>query len=115
LPPHGFTCTVQHLQACVGGTFQMTFHNFSTGHAHSFGGEYLELVPHQRIRYAERFDDPGLPGELQVCVELTPVSVGTDLRVTQSGIPDAIPLAMCVLGWQASLTQLACLVEPDLT
>jgi len=114
LPPHGFTCTVKHLDARVGGTFQMGFRNFSTGHAHAFGGEYLELTPHRRIRYTDRFDDPNLPGELQVCVDLLAVSAGTDLRIRQSGIPEAIPLEMCVLGWQESLAQLACLVEPDL-
>ncbi len=113
LPPHGFTCTVEHLDARVGGTFRMTFHQFSSGHAHSFGGEYLELIAHQRIRYTDRFDDPQLPGEIQVCVDLSPVTSGTDLRVSQSGIPQAIPLEMCVLGWQESLAQLAVLVEAE--
>lgn len=111
LPPHGYTCTVQRLDARVGGTFQMSFHQFATAHTHSFGGEYLELSPHQRIRYTDRFDDPSLPGELQVCVDLTPVAGGTDLRIQQSGIPEMIPLEMCMLGWQESLAQLACLVE----
>lgn len=114
LPPHGFTCTIEHLDARVGGTFQMGFRNFTTGQAHTFGGEYLELSPHRLIRYTDRFDDPNLPGELQVRVDLIAVSAGTDLRITQSGIPDAIPLEMCVLGWQESLAQLTALVEPDL-
>lgn len=114
LPPHGFTCEVHHLEARVGGTFRMSFHNFSTGHGHSFGGEYLELVPHQRLCYTDRFEDPGLPGELRVTVVLTAVSCGTELRIEQEGIPEAIPLEMCYLGWQESLTQLAALVEPDI-
>ena len=114
LPPHGFTCTVHHLEAQVGGTFRMSFHNFSGGGGHSFGGEYLELVPDQRLRYTDRFDDPNLPGTLEVSVSLQPVSCGTELSVTQSGIPDAIPLEMCYLGWQESLLQLAALVEPDI-
>ena len=114
LPPHGFTCTVHHLEARVGGTFRMSFRNFSTGNGHSFGGEYLELVPHQRIRYTDRFDDPNLPGTLQVSVVLTPVSCGTELAVVQDGIPELIPLEMCYLGWQESLLQLATLVEPDI-
>jgi uncharacterized protein YndB with AHSA1/START domain len=92
LPPYGFTCTVHHLDARVGGTFRMSFHNFSSGHSHSFGGEYLELVPHQRLRYTDRFDDPGLPGTIEVEVELTPVSCGTSMRIRQSGIPALIPL-----------------------
>ncbi len=111
LPPFGFTCTVQHFDPRVDGTFQMSFHEFSSGHAHSFGGRYLELVPHRLIRYTDHFDDPQLPGELQVKVELEAVSVGTDLRVTQSGIPEVMPLEMCHLGWQESLLQLAHLVE----
>lgn len=114
LPPFGFTCTVHHLQATVGGTFRMSFHNFGAGQGHSFGGEYLELVPHQRLRYTDRFDDPNLPGEMAVEVVLTPVLCGTELKVVQSGIPEAIPLEMCYLGWQESLTQLAWLVEPDI-
>ena len=114
LPPHGFTCTVHHLDARVGGTFRMSFHNFSTGNGHSFGGEYVELVPNERIRYTDRFEDPNLPGMLEVTVSLTPVLCGTELRITQSGIPDAIPLEMCYLGWQESLAQLATLVEPDI-
>jgi len=114
LPPYGFICTVQQMDARVGGGFRMSFHNFGSGQAHSFGGEYLELVPHQRIRYTDRFDDPNLPGELQVTVSLKQVSCGTELSVTQSGIPEVIPLEMCYLGWQESLLQLATLVEPDI-
>ena len=114
LPPYGFTCTVHHLEAKVGGSFRMSFRNFSTGNGHSFGGEYLELVPNQRIRYTDRFDDPNLPGTLQVSVVLTPVSCGTELAVVQDGIPELIPLEMCYLGWQESLLQLATLVEPDI-
>jgi uncharacterized protein YndB with AHSA1/START domain len=114
LPPFGFTCTVHHLDAQVGGTFRMSFHNFGTGASHSFGGEYLELVPEQRLVYVDRFDDPTLPGEMRVEVTLTPVVCGTELQVVQSGIPDVIPLEMCYLGWQESLVQLAQLVEPDI-
>ena len=114
LPPFGFTCTVHHLDARVGGTFRMSFHNFSSGNGHAFGGEYLELVPNQRIRYTDKFEDPNLPGLLEVSVSLRPVLVGTELRITQSGIPDAIPLEMCYLGWQESLAQLATLVEPQI-
>ena len=114
LPPYGFTCTVHQFEAKVGGGFRMSFRNFSTGNGHSFGGEYLELVPNQRIRYTDRFDDPNLPGTLQVSVVLTPVSCGTELAVVQDGIPEVIPLEMCYLGWQESLLQLATLVEPDI-
>ena len=114
LPPYGFTCRVAHLEARVGGTFRMSFHKFSTGHVHSFGGEYLELAPHTLIRYTDKFDDPNLPGKMEVTVKLTPVSCGTELDVVQAGIPDAIPLEMCYLGWQESLLQLANLVEPDI-
>lgn len=114
LPPYGFTCTVHHLEARVGGTFRMSFHNFSSGDSHSFGGEYLELVPNERVRYTDRFEDPNLPGLLEVTVTLTPVLCGTELAVTQTGIPAAIPLEMCYLGWQESLAQLATLVEPDI-
>jgi uncharacterized protein YndB with AHSA1/START domain len=114
LPPHGFTCTVHHLDAVVGGTFRMSFRNFTTGHAHSFGGEYLELVPHRSIRYTDRFEDPNLPGLLTVTVTLEPVSCGTALSVVQEGIPEAIPLEMCYLGWQDSLAQFAALVEPEI-
>lgn len=114
LPPYGFTCKVHHMDVRVGGTFKMSFSNFSSGHSHAFGGEYLELVPHQRLRYNDKFDDPNLPGEMQVVVDLKPVLGGTDIRISQSGIPDVIPLEMCVLGWQESLAQLARLVEPDI-
>lgn len=114
LPPFGFTCTVQHMDVRVGGSFRMSFHNFSTGNGHSFGGKYLELVPHERISYTDQFDDPNLPGELVVTVALKPVVCGTELHITQSGIPEAIPLEMCYLGWQESLVQLAHLVEPDI-
>lgn len=114
LPPHGFTCQVQQLEARAGGAFHMSFHNFGTGHGHSFAGEYLELVPDELIRYTDRFDDPNLPGVLEVTVRLKPVSCGTELSITQAGIPQAIPLEMCYLGWQESLAQLVDLVEPDI-
>jgi uncharacterized protein YndB with AHSA1/START domain len=113
LPPNGFTCTVHHLEAKVGGTFRMSFTNFSTGNGHSFGGEYLELVPGKTIRYTDKFDDPNLPGVLQVSVTLKAVSCGTDLSIVQEGIPEAIPVEMCYLGWQDSLVNLASLVEPE--
>ncbi len=114
LPPFGFTCTVEQMDARPGGGFRMAFHNFGNGQGHSFGGTYLELVPYQRIRYNDRFDDPNLPGELMVEVSLTEVTCGTELRIVQSGIPEAIPLEMCYLGWQESLLQLANLVEPNI-
>jgi uncharacterized protein YndB with AHSA1/START domain len=114
LPPHGFVCEVQHLEAKVGGAFRMSFTNFSSGHAHSFGGEYLELVPHERIRYTDKFDDPNLPGEIRVTVSLTKVSCGTEVHIVQEGLPEVIPLEMCYLGWQQSLAQLAQLVEPEI-
>ena len=114
LPPYGYTCTVHHLDAKEGGGFRMSFRNFTTGHSHSFGGEYLELVPHERIRYTDRFDDPNLPGMMSVTVALKAVSCGTELSVVQEGIPEVIPLEMCYLGWQESLAQLARLVEPDI-
>ncbi|MDO9433883.1 SRPBCC family protein [Hydrogenophaga sp.] len=114
LPPYGFLCEVHHLDAKVGGTFKMSFRNFSTGHGHSFGGEYLELVPGERIRYTDKFDDANLPGVMSVDVQLKAVSCGTELTVVQSGIPAVIPLEMCYLGWQESLVQLAHLVEPDI-
>lgn len=113
LPPYGFTCTVHHMDVRIGGTFRMSFHNFSSGNAHSFGGEYLELVPATLIRYTDKFEDPNLPGVLEVTVSLKAVSCGCELSITQSGIPDFIPLEMCYLGWQESLAQLATLVEPE--
>lgn len=114
LPPHGFTCTVHHLEPKVGGTFRMTFTNFGSGNGHSFGGEYLELVPDALIRYTDKFDAPNLPGLIQVAVNLKPVSCGTDLSIVQEGIPEAIPVEMCYLGWQESLVALANLVEPEI-
>lgn len=114
LPPHGFTCSVQHLEARVGGTFRMSFTNFTTQQGHTFGGEYLELVPNTLLRYTDKFDDPNLPGILQVTVALTPVLCGTELNIVQEGIPEAIPVEMCYLGWQESLGQLAALVEPEI-
>lgn len=114
LPPYGFTCQVHHLDARVGGTFRMSFRNFGTGGSHAFGGEYLELVPFERIRYSDRFDDPGLPGRMITTVVLEPVSCGTRLVVSQEGIPEVIPVEMCHLGWQDSLAQLARLVEPEI-
>jgi uncharacterized protein YndB with AHSA1/START domain len=114
LPPYGFTCTVHHLEAVVGGTFKMSFRNFSTGNSHAFGGEYLELIPNKLIRYTDKFDDPNLPGVMQVTVKLEPVSCGTDLSVVQENIPEVIPVEMCYLGWQESLAQFATLVEPEI-
>jgi len=114
LPPYGFTCTVHHLEPQVGGTFRMSFHNFTSGNSHSFGGAYLELVPNERIRYTDQFEDPNLPGTLEVTVLLQTVICGTEVNITQAGIPDVIPLEMCYLGWQESLEQLAKLVEPDI-
>lgn len=114
LPPHGFTCTVHALDARVGGTFRMSFTNFSTGNGHAFGGEYLELEPHTRIVYTDRFDDPNLPGEMKVTVTLREVVCGTELNVVQENIPELIPVEMCYLGWQECLIQLAHLVEPDI-
>jgi uncharacterized protein YndB with AHSA1/START domain len=114
LPPYGFTCKVHHMDAKPGGTFRMSFNNFSTGHGHSFGGEYLELVPHELIRYNDKFDDPNLPGSMQVTITLKTVLCGCELSIVQEGIPEAIPLEMCYLGWQECLAQLATLVEPDI-
>jgi len=114
LPPNGFTCTVHQFDAKVGGTFKMSFRNFTTGASHSFGGEYVELVPHERLRYTDKFDDPNLPGLLQVTVTLKKVSVGTELNVVQEGVPDVIPPEACYLGWQDSLRNLAQLVEPEI-
>jgi uncharacterized protein YndB with AHSA1/START domain len=114
LPPYGFTCKVHQLDAMVGGSFRMTFKNFGKGEGHSFGGEYFELVPNRKIRYSDKFDDPNLPGEMQTTISLQQVSCGTELSIVQEGIPEAIPVEMCYLGWQESLAQLALLVEPDI-
>ena len=114
LPPNGFTGTVHHLKATVGGTHQMSFTNFSTGQSHSFGGKYLELVPQERIRYTDQFDDPNLPGDMQVTVTLTKVSVGTEVTIVQDGVPEVIPPEACYLGWQDSLALLAKLVEAEI-
>lgn len=114
IPPYGFTCTVHQMDPRVGGTFKMSFHNFTSGNGHSFGGEYLELIPGERIRYTDKFDDPNLPGTMEVTVNLKPVLCGTELSISQSGIPEVIPLEMCYLGWQESLAQLATLVEPEI-
>ncbi|MFL9894196.1 SRPBCC family protein [Paraburkholderia sp. RL17-381-BIF-C] len=114
LPPYGFTCQVHHMDARVGGTFKMSFRNFGTGNGHSFGGEYLELVPSEKIRYTDRFDDPNLPGQMITTISLRQVSCGTELAVVQEGVPEVIPVEMCYLGWQESLVQLAKLVEPEI-
>ena len=114
LPPNGFTCTVHRFDAKVGGAFKMSFRNFTTGASHSFGGEYIELVPHERVRYTDKFDDPNLPGLIQVTVSLKKVSVGTELDIVQEGVPDVIPPEACYLGWQDSLRNLAQLVEPEI-
>jgi uncharacterized protein YndB with AHSA1/START domain len=114
LPPNGFACTVRHLEAMVGGTFRASFRNFTTGDSHTFGGEYVELIPNERLRYTDRFEDPNMPGDMQVTVMLKKVSVGTELSIVQEGIPDAIPLEACYLGWQDSLQNLAKLVEPEI-
>jgi uncharacterized protein YndB with AHSA1/START domain len=114
LPPNGFTGKVHHMDATVGGTYKMSFTNFTTGHGHSFGGKYVELVPHQRIRYTNRFDDPNLPGEMQATISITPVSCGVELNIVQEGIPAVIPVEACYLGWQQSLTLLAKLVEAEI-
>jgi uncharacterized protein YndB with AHSA1/START domain len=114
LPPHGFTCTVHHMEPRVGGTFRMSFTNLTTQQSHSFGGEYLELVPDELLRYTDRFDDPNLPGVMEVTISLKPVLCGTDLSIVQEGIPDVIPLEMCRLGWQESLALLTLLVEPEI-
>ena len=114
LPPNGFLCTVHQLDARVGGTHRMSFRNFTTGNSHSFGGEYIELVPHARLRYTDKFDDPNLAGQIQVTVTLRKVSLGTELNIVQEGLPDVIPLEACYLGWQQSLQNLAMLVEPEI-
>ncbi len=113
LPPNGFTGKVHHMDAKVGGTYKMSFTNFTSGNGHTFGGEFLELVPNERIRHTDKFDDPGLPGEMQTTVTLKQVSVGTELNIVQEGIPEAIPPEACYLGWQESLTLLALLVEAE--
>jgi uncharacterized protein YndB with AHSA1/START domain len=115
LPPYGFTCKVHHMDAKIGGTFRMSFTNFTTGHSHAFGGEYLELVPHERVRYTDTFDDPNLPGIMDVTVRLKAVSVGTEIDIEQAGIPANIPVEACYLGWQQSLAQLALVVEPNIS
>lgn len=114
LPPHGFTCKVHHLDARVSGSYRMSFTNLTTGNSHSFGGTYLELVPGERIRYTDKFEDANLPDEMQTTVTLRAVSCGTELNVVQEGVPDVIPAEMCYLGWQESLVQLAWLVEPEI-
>ena len=114
LPPYGFTCNVHHFEGRVGGTFRMSFHNFTSGNGHAFGGEFVELKPNELIRYTDKFDDPGLPGVMEVSVSLRPVVCGTELSIAQAGIPEVIPLEMCYLGWQESLAQLATLVEPEI-
>ena len=114
LPPYGFVAEVQQLDARLGGRHHLSFTNFGTGHSHGFGGEYLEFVPGERLRYTDQFDDPGLPGTLQVTVSFKAVSCGTELHIVQEGIPEAIPTEMCYLGWQESLEQLARLVEPEI-
>lgn len=114
LPPHGFTAKVHHLDAKVGGTYRMSFTNFSTGNGHSFGGSYLELLPGERIRHTDKFDDPNLPGEMQVTISLKQVSCGTELNIVQEGIPEVIPPEACYLGWQESLALLALLVEAEI-
>ena len=114
LPPNGFTGKVHHMDAKVGGSYKMSFTNFSTGKSHSFGGEYLELVPHERIRYSDRFDDPNLPGEIQTTITLKKVSCGTELNIVQEEVPEVIPAEACYLGWQESLILLQKLVEPEI-
>jgi len=114
LPPYGFTCRVKHMDAKVGGTYKMSFTNFTTGTGHSFGGTYRELVPFETIRYTDSFDDPSMPGEMQTTVTLKPVSCGTSIDIVQEGLPVVIPTEMCFLGWQESLAQLAQLVEPEI-
>ncbi|NTJ66200.1 SRPBCC family protein [Agrobacterium rhizogenes] len=115
LPPNGFACTVHHLEPSVGGTFKMSFRNFTTGESHSFGGDFRELIPGELVRYTDKFDDPNLPGEMEVTVTLKKVLVGTEVNITQAGVPDVIPPEACYLGWQESLVNLAKLVEPEIT
>jgi len=115
LPPNGFTCTVHHMDPTVGGSYRMSFRNFTTGQSHSFGGQYVELLPNERLRYTDKFEDPNLPGEIRVAVTLKRVSLGTEVNIVQEGLPDVIPVEACYLGWQESLCNLAKLVEPDIT
>jgi uncharacterized protein YndB with AHSA1/START domain len=114
LPPYGFTCQVHHFEARVGGTYKMSFRNFGSGNSHSFGGEYLELVLSERIRYTDHFDDPNLPGQMSATITFRRVSCGTEVSILQEGVPEVIPVEMCYLGWQESLMQLAKLVEPEI-
>ena len=114
LPPNGFLCTVPNMEPKVGGAFRMSFRNFTTGHSHAFGGTFLELVRGETVRYTDTFEDPNLPGEMEVTVTLTKVSVGTEVHITQAGVPDLIPAEACYLGWQESLRNLAKVVEPDI-
>ena len=114
LPPYGFVCTVQELNVKVGGTHKMSFHNFSTGNGHSFGGKYLEVKSNEFLKYSDKFDDPSLPGEMTTSVWLIKTSVGTEIKILQEGIPSEIPVEMCYLGWQESLEKLAKLVEPEI-
>ncbi len=114
LPPYGFLCTVHEMNVKVGGTYRMSFHNFSTGNGHSFGGEYVEIKPNEFLKYTDKFEDPGLPGEMTTSVWLQKVSVGTEIRISQEGIPSVIPVEMCYLGWQESLEKLMRLVEPEI-
>ena len=114
LPPYGFTCQVHHMDARVGGTYKMSFRNFGTGNSHSFGGEYVKLVPFETIRYSDRFDDQNLPGQMHATISLRQVSCGTELTIVQEGVPEVIPVEMCYLGWQESLEQLAKLVDPEI-
>jgi uncharacterized protein YndB with AHSA1/START domain len=115
IPPNGFACTVHYMDPKVGGTFRMSFRNFTTGQSHAFGGKYLELVPGERLRYTDKFEDPNLPGEMLVTVTLKKVSVGVEVNIVQEGIPEVIPVEACYLGWQESLRNLAKLVEPEIT
>ena len=114
LPPNGFTCTVHDMDPKVGGSYRMSFRNFTTGHVHAFGGQYEELVPNERLRYTDKFEDPNLPGEARVTITLRAVSVGTEVDIVQEGLPEAIPVEACYLGWQESLRNLAKLVEPEI-
>ncbi|CAH2895311.1 MAG: Ligand-binding SRPBCC domain protein family [uncultured Paraburkholderia sp.] len=114
LPPYGFTCQVHHFEARVGGTYKMSFRNFGSGNSHSFGGEYVELVPAEKIRYTDRFDDPNLPGEMSATITFRKVSCGTEVSILQEGVPEVIPVEMCYLDWQELLMQLAKLVEPEM-